>query len=69
MAKIFKISGYAVDYNGDYSPESIKRELFERMDMFGKHIEIEERDIGEFYDDHPLNYMDSPKEECEKYFK
>lgn len=69
MAKIFKISGYAVDCNGDYCPDDIREKLFDYMDLFGLHFEIEEKEIGDFDDDNPLNKINCPIEECEKWFK
>lgn len=69
MAKIFKISGYAVDPNDSYTSEEIERELFDYMDLFGIHFEIEERNIGIFEDDNPLNKIGCSIEECEKWFK
>lgn len=69
MAKIFKIEGYYVDPNGDWSAEWLKTELEENLDLVGKHIKVYERDIGEWEDDIPINYINSPESECEKYFK
>lgn len=69
MAKIFKVSGYFIDPNGDYSMEDLKMGLEDDFDMIAKHIKIEEKDIGEWDDDIPLNYCDSEEVECEKYFK
>ena len=69
MAKIFKISGYFVDPNGDYSAEDLEIGLEDDFDMIAKHIKVEEKDIGEWDDDIPLNYCDSAEIECEKYFK
>lgn len=69
MAKIFKISGYFVDPNGDYSIEDLEVGLEDDFDMIAKHIKVEEKDVGEWDDDIPLNYCDSEEVECEKYFK
>ena len=68
MARIFKISGYLVDANGDYDAEQLEVALKEDYDLIAHHIRVEERDIGEWDDDCPLNDFDCPKEECEKYF-
>ena len=38
-------------------------------DLIVHHVNIEERDIGEWDDDNPLNLLDCPKSECEKYFE
>ena len=69
MAKIFKISGYLIDANGDCTADDIEVYLDSFDYAFTQHIKAEERDIGEWYDDHPLNYYFISKEECEKYFK
>ncbi len=69
MARIFKISGYYIDPNDDWSEDDLKTELEERFDLIDQHIEVESVDIGEFEDDNPLNRFDSPVEECEKYFE
>lgn len=68
MAKIFKINCYLVDPNGDCTTEDIQA-LLDNTDLaFPKHIEIDERDIGEWDDSLPINRIDSAKSECEKYF-
>ena len=69
MAKIFKIEGYYIDPNGGWSAEDLQIELEENYDLIDKHIKVQERDIGEWEDDNPLNYCNSPESECEKYFK
>lgn len=68
MAKIFKINFYLVDPNGDCTTEDIQA-LLDNADLaFSKHIEIDERDIGEWDDSLPINRVDCPESECEKYF-
>lgn len=69
MAKIFKVSSYFIDPNGDYSSEDLKVFLDESLDVIVHHTKIEERDIGEWDDNIILNYHGCPKSECEKYFK
>ena len=69
MAKIFKISGYFVDPNDNFDAEDIKIFLDESFDVISKHTKVEEVDIGEWEDENPHNYIDSPESECEKYFK
>ena len=68
MAKIFKISGYLVDPNGDYDAKDFVVGINEGFDAFGHHVKVEEVDIGEWDDDHPLNKIGCTVEECEKYF-
>lgn len=67
MAKIYKISGYIIDIHDDFNENDI-RWLLERYDVSIKHFQANEADIGEWYDNHPLNYYDSDISECEKYF-
>ena len=69
MAKIFKISGYMVDPNGDLEAEDLRVSLEEDYDAIAHHIQIEEVDLPEWDDDNPLNRLDCPVAECEKYFK
>jgi hypothetical protein len=69
MAKIFKIEGYYVDPNGGWSAEDLQIELEQNYDLIDKHIRVQERDIGEWEDDNPLNRCNSPESECERYFK
>lgn len=68
MAKIFKISGYYIDPNGDWDESDLQTELEERFDLIDQHIKVESKDIGEWEDNNPLNKYDCPVEECEKYF-
>lgn len=69
MAKIFKVSGYLVDPDGDYDQDSVNTALYEVGDMFSQHIHVEEADIGKWDDESPLNYNNCDLADCEKYFK
>jgi len=40
-----------------------------RDELLVDHIHLTSADVGEWHDDHPLNYMDCPEAEYEKYFK
>lgn len=69
MAKIFKISGYFVDPNGDFDAADVAIALRENLDLIDRYVEVEEVDLpGEWDDDNPLNRCDCPVAECEKYF-
>ena len=68
MAKIFKISGYLVDANGDCEKEAIEIALTDNLDLMDQHLHIEDKDIGEWDDDSPLNYDNCDLAECERYF-
>ena len=67
MAKIYKISGYVIDVNDEWNENELR--WFLENDVTIKHFKAEDADLGEWYDEHPLNYCNSPIEECEKYFK
>ena len=69
MAKIFKISGYFVDPNDDYTGADILLDIDNSTDAFSQHLIVEERDIGEWDDDNILNSYHCPKSECEVYFE
>ena len=72
MAKLFKIQAYIVDVNDEfYTDDRLEDCLIccTQNDLGLQHLKIQSVDIGEFYDDHPLNYIDCPKAEFEKYFK
>ena len=69
MAKVIKFSGYLVDPNGCYGRDDIEYVLDRYLDdVVLKGLQIEEVNIGDWYDNHPLNYIDCCVEECEKYF-
>lgn len=70
MAKIYKFSGYFIDCNNDSDGDDIAT-LLEECNPYGtyQNIEVEERYINDFDDDHVLNSLDCPLSECEKYFK
>ena len=67
MAKIYKISGYIIDINEEYGNDL--QWMLERYDVSIKHFQAKSADIGEWHDDHPLNYYNVDISECEKYFK
>ena len=72
MAKLFKIQAYIVDYNDEfYTDDRLEDCLIycTQNDLSFQHLKIQSADIGEFYDEHPLNYIDCPEAEFKKYFK
>lgn len=72
MAKVFKISAYVVDANDEFSTNDRLEDCLvycTQNDINLGHIKIESADIGEWYDDHPLNFYNCPVAEYEKYFK
>ena len=73
MAKIFKISAYIVDYCDEFDDNQSVANYLEYItqndDIIFAHPQIESADVGEWHDDHPLNWRSCPKSEYEKYFK
>lgn len=68
-AKIFRLSCYIVDTGSEICKDDIKVMLKNCFDAcILHHINIDDRDIGEWDDDNPLNLIACPVEECEKYF-
>ena len=64
----YKIEMIIVDFNG-YGPEEVKLNV-EQMRFYNPDIlDIQEADIGEWDDNHPLNYKGTSKEEKLEYFK
>ena len=52
--KIFKISGYLVDPNGENEAAWIWEELRHLNDTFGHHVHVKEADILDWTDENPL---------------
>ena len=71
MAKLFKIETYFIDYQDHFDSTEELENYIEWAICHGifEHTNITSVNIGEWCDDHPLNYMDCPKAEFEKYFK
>lgn len=70
MAKLFKLTTYIVDYRDNFDESNLEDYIMWRLDDVSvDHIHLTSADIGEWHDDHPLNYMDCPEVEYEKYFK
>ena len=70
MAKIFKLSGYFVDTNGNYSTEAIYDLIFNgwaALELRHGHVEVEE--IKDWENNHPLLNENCDLADCEKYFK
>ena len=71
MAKLHKIQFYLLDYNNDFRTLEKLENYIQYTIRYGlpEHIHITSTDLGEWYDEHPLNYIDCPESEYEKYFK
>ena len=71
MAKLYKIQTYLLDYNEEFKKASALQFYLNCQIRGGilDHTHITEADIGEWDDDHPLNIVDCPEAEYEKYFK
>lgn len=72
MAKLFKIQAYIIDYGDEFcNNEYLKDYLVQctKHDLNLKHLKTQSVELGEWDDNHPLNYVDCPESEYEKYFK
>ena len=70
MAKLFKLSAYIVDANGNFDAENLEDYIMWRLDDVSvDHVHIDSADIGEWDDELPINYYNCPEAEYEKYFK
>ncbi|NSC48756.1 hypothetical protein G4359_00815 [Dorea longicatena] len=73
MAKIFKVSGYIVDVNGDSNVDEVIAEVSPGFDgMINQHIHVEEADIGKWNDEKAIIYIEKPdgkKVKINRYFK
>ena len=71
MPKLFKITTYIVDPIDEFDTDTLEDCLIydTQNDLSLRHTKIQSADIGEWDDDHPLNYIDCPKADFEKYFK
>lgn len=71
MAKLFKISAYLVDFNDTFDESNLEDYLIWRLQKYLDidHIHLVSADIGEWHDDHPINNINCPEAEYEKYFK
>lgn len=72
MAKLFKITTYVVDYNDEFrTPDRLEDCITycTQNDLELRYTKIQSADVGEWYDEHPLNYCSCPKAEFEKHFK
>ena len=71
MAKLFKISAYVVDSNDEFKTEDGLEDCLTyctQNDLSLKHLKINSADIGEWDDDHPLNYCNCDVKTYDKYF-
>lgn len=70
--KVYKVEILVIDHDG-IGPEGIKDEFentkYGNRCMYPDVMDIQEREIGEWHDDHPLNFADKQKEEYERLFK
>jgi len=66
--KLYKITSYIVDFD-DLKKDGLKILLENLRNFHLFKIKIQEADIGEWTDEHILNYNDTSIEEFEKYFK
>jgi hypothetical protein len=72
MAKLFKVTTYVVDANDEFATDDRLEDCIiycTQNDLRLKHTQIQSTNLGKWYDEHPLNYINCPKSEFEKYFK
>lgn len=71
MAKLFKLTAYLTDIDDSFGEQDLEDYIMWRLrdELLVDHIHLASADVGEWHDDHPLNYMDCPEAEYEKYFK
>lgn len=71
MAKLFKLSAYIVSHNDIFDESNLKDYLIwcVQNELFIDHIHLASADIGPWHDDHPINNINCPEAEYEKYFK
>lgn len=65
--KLYKITAYIIGFNG-LDGDTIRSALKNHRYISPSELEIEEADIGEWDDEHLLNYKTTPVKEFEKYF-
>ena len=70
MAKLFKISAYIVDAMDEYDKFKLEDLLTycTQNDLSLNHLKINSADVGEWDDDHPLNYCNCDIKTYDKYF-
>ena len=66
--KVYKIELLFIDHE-DIEEESLRYHLEDCEYINPIVMNIEQREIGEWYEEHPLNYKNSQKEEYNKLFK
>ncbi len=66
--KVIKLTVYIKDFE-DYGSEEYKYLIEEHRHLPAKVFIDEEADIGEWHDDHELNFSNASKEKYNKYFK
>lgn len=72
MSKLFKITTYVVDPVDEFATDDRLEDCIiycTQNDLSLRHTSVESADIGEWDDNHPLNYYNCPRAEFEKYFK
>lgn len=72
MGKIYKLSGYLVDFDNESDKDLsgvMPSLIAQKMMMHPRHFHIEESDCGYVDSNHELNDMNVDLALCEKYFK
>ncbi|MFS0905676.1 hypothetical protein AB3N02_21770 [Priestia aryabhattai] len=73
MAKVYRVTMFVSDANGDMQDaENLKEQLeqvADRLDVFFDHIEVEESEEFEWDDDLKINKTNATVEDFEEYFE
>lgn len=71
MAKLFKLTAYLTDIDNTFDEQNLEDYIMWRLrdELIVDHAHIVGADIGEWHDDHPINNINCPEAEYEKYFK
>lgn len=71
MAQLFKLSMYLTDINDTFDSQNLEDYLHYCLgdELVVDHVKLECADVGEWDDELPINYLNCPEEEFEKYFK
>jgi hypothetical protein len=72
MAKLFKIQAYIVDYGDEFCTNKYLEDYLiqcTQHDLSLDHLRVQSIELEEWDDNHPLNRVDCPESEYDKYFK
>ena len=71
MTHVYKVELAIIDHDeigGDEIKEVLENTRYPNRCISPEVLTVEEKDIGEWYDEHPLNYRDTAKQELARLF-